>query len=1141
MQCLSAQECNTVCVQCSSVSLFGCSVSFAGSSSSSSLSGAVAPAPQDTSTVFTSVLNGVVTSGGVSRPPAQVYQKQQQQRKRALAEEEAKDGGDAAADSAQAMMFAARPASASSTTITGPHHRILSAHRPLSSPTVDSPSSSSSRSKKARTGHAHVNQNQTPSQVVADSLAKVMHLSSPSAVAFNDSITMSDPSSLNNTASTAQISLNSTSSSAAAGAFCSLNVPLEGSDEEEDDLSSGDESDDEGRRVRRSRQRSRVTPAPQAISSSSAAAAVPPACSSSNKLTDQDHMAEDALNEAEVNHFEEEEDEGEEPLDLSHGLLAATQARALKEIEEEERRDRELEEEAAAEAEESSEAEAARAFEIQVTAPAASAAASASAAAAAAVPVPPSEEFACEESLEDDVTVGRSASPAAVLGASTKMPASVHAASLTQLVHLAPASSHAYVNSLRFSLPPSIYRSYHSKDPLIASIESALDEIDPDFEMHMWTSEQTYAPYPFYINFQQELDSNMRPVLVSWMMEVAAEYCLGRETIHLAINYLDRFLAASPWDAPADGPQSRVDRQSLQLLGVTALFIAAKIEEIHPPSAEDMAETTADACNVAGIFAMERTILSVLGWRLHAQTPYAFLKLFLKKTARLVFKEFEEKARHLFVQAQRAQASQSQAEWNAAQAEATAAAAVASASVSGAAVAAGSAVLHAAAATASSQAALTIHASHSHFSLLQLSFLQDMEALLSQALFVRMMELLDVIALDMHSLRFYPSQLAAAALYIFFPAGSSMHAHVFGATGYAAADLEPALRILRLFLNMEPVGLPNEHARTLMLNLAIPYDELFMRQVHNPAALALVQAHGAEFTDDGVAQVHTNVFRNIPVFLPPSIYAEMHAQSFVVPIRNHHVHRSDPTMWQLNPYANHLDSDPVTAALQAQQALEIVYERVRAAAPGEAQSAEMIAEAEAALAYRNAMLAQLQSIEAAQAAAAAGGSASLSSAAAADDAPPPIKPQSESFLAAASKPYTRLPPHAVHAGNANQAARAAKKAAAAAASSSSSAAAAAPAAPSRVTVTTSSSAALAAAAAAASASATAVYTFGALGASGAAAAPAPIHAPHAAASSSSSAAAASSSSRSRPPTAPALPPVHDEWEDSDDDRMDGAH
>ena len=1112
-----------------------------GSSSSSSLSGAVAPAPQGDS-VFTSVLNGVVTSGGVARPPAQVHQtqtalKQPQQRKRnsAHVQEEAKDGGvgSGPADYAQppttGFTHTALASSVSSTNLSGSHPRILSAHhRPLhgsASSTVDSPSSSSSLSKRARTGHANL---VTPSQVVADSMAKVMHLCSPNAVPLDN---MQDASSLNNTASTAQLSLNSTSSSVAAqGAFCSLNVPTEASDEEGDDLSSGDESDDQGR-VRRSRQhQSRVTPAPQAATSNSAAAgAVAHASSSSSKAIDQDHMGEDAIDEF-------DEDEGEEPMDLARGALLATQARALQEIAEEEQRDRDLEEEAAAEAaDQASEAEA-HAFEIQVTAPPAPATS-----ASAAVPVPSPEEFACEESLEDDVTVGRS-SPAmvAALGAQPKVQAA--SASSLQLVHLSAASSAAYINSRRFSLPPSIYRSYHSKDPLIASIESALDEIDPDFEMHMWVSEQTYAPYPFYINFQQELDSNMRPVLVSWMMEVAAEYCLGRETIHLAINYLDRFLAASPWDAPADGPQSRIDRQTLQLLGVTALFIAAKIEEIHPPSAEDMAETTADACTVAGIFNMERTILSVLGWRLHAQTPYAFLKLFLKKTARLVFKEFEEKARHLFVQAQRAQASQTQAEWNAAQAEAAATAAAATAGVSGAAAAAGSAVLHAAAATASSQAALTIHASHSHFSLLQLSFLQDMESLLSQALFVRMMELLDVIALDMHSLRFYPSHLAAAALYIFFPADSSMHAHIFGATGYAAEDLEPALRILRLFLNMEPVGLPNEHARTLMLNLAIPYDELFMRQVHNPAALALVQTHGAEFTDGGVAHVHTNVFRNIPAFLPPSIYAEMHAQLFVVPIRNHHCHRSDPSMWQLNPYANHLepDCDPVTAAMQAQQALESVYERLRAAAPGEAASAEMLAEAEAALAYRNAMLAQLQNVEAAQAAAAAGGVSSSFSAAAASgvasgvyDAPPPIKPQSESFMAAAMKPYTRLPPHAVHAGNANQAARAAKKAAAAAASSSSSSSAAA--APSRVTVTTSSSAALAAAAAAASSSATAVYTFGAL-ASVAAAAPAPIHASHVAA-----AAAASSSSRSRPPAAPAAAPLRDEWEDSDDERMDGGH
>ena len=56
------------------------------------------------------------------------------------------------------------------------------------------------------------------------------------------------------------------------------------------------------------------------------------------------------------------------------------------------------------------------------------------------------------------------------------------------------------------------------------------------------------------------------------MVEVAEEYRLVPETLYLAVNYIDRFLAHVP-----------VNRSKLQLVGVTCMLIASKYEEIHPP------------------------------------------------------------------------------------------------------------------------------------------------------------------------------------------------------------------------------------------------------------------------------------------------------------------------------------------------------------------------------------------------------------------------------------------------------------------------------------------------------------------------------------------------------------------------------
>lgn len=57
----------------------------------------------------------------------------------------------------------------------------------------------------------------------------------------------------------------------------------------------------------------------------------------------------------------------------------------------------------------------------------------------------------------------------------------------------------------------------------------------------------------------------MRATLVNWMVEVVREYKLRSETLHLSVNYVDRFLSQT----------TSVRRDRLQLVGTSALMIAA--------------------------------------------------------------------------------------------------------------------------------------------------------------------------------------------------------------------------------------------------------------------------------------------------------------------------------------------------------------------------------------------------------------------------------------------------------------------------------------------------------------------------------------------------------------------------------------
>ena len=68
----------------------------------------------------------------------------------------------------------------------------------------------------------------------------------------------------------------------------------------------------------------------------------------------------------------------------------------------------------------------------------------------------------------------------------------------------------------------------------------------------------------------------MRSILVDWLVDVHLKFKLLPETLFITINLIDRFLE-----------KSKVTKTRLQLVGVTALFIASKYEEIYPPELKD--------------------------------------------------------------------------------------------------------------------------------------------------------------------------------------------------------------------------------------------------------------------------------------------------------------------------------------------------------------------------------------------------------------------------------------------------------------------------------------------------------------------------------------------------------------------------
>uniref|UniRef100_A0A3B5AEQ9 G2/mitotic-specific cyclin-B2 n=1 Tax=Stegastes partitus TaxID=144197 RepID=A0A3B5AEQ9_9TELE len=136
---------------------------------------------------------------------------------------------------------------------------------------------------------------------------------------------------------------------------------------------------------------------------------------------------------------------------------------------------------------------------------------------------------------------------------------------------------------------------------------------------HLRERETKLSARPDYLARHPEITDSMRAVLVEWLVEVSQEYKLHSETLHLAVNYMDRFLSCTGY----------VKRVKLQLVGTAALMIASKYEEITPPDLNEFVYITDNTYKKKELVRMEQVLLSVLDFNMAAPTSSQFLHLFM--------------------------------------------------------------------------------------------------------------------------------------------------------------------------------------------------------------------------------------------------------------------------------------------------------------------------------------------------------------------------------------------------------------------------------------------------------------------------------------------------------------------------------
>ncbi|KAK2416568.1 G2/mitotic-specific cyclin S13-7 [Trifolium repens] len=122
-----------------------------------------------------------------------------------------------------------------------------------------------------------------------------------------------------------------------------------------------------------------------------------------------------------------------------------------------------------------------------------------------------------------------------------------------------------------------------------------------------------------YMDSQPEINERMRAILIDWLVDVHTKFDLSPETLYLTINIVDRFLAVK-----------LVPRKELQLVGISAMLMASKYEEIWPPEVNDFVTLSDYAYTHEQILVMEKTILGKLEWTLTVPTPFVFLIRFIK-------------------------------------------------------------------------------------------------------------------------------------------------------------------------------------------------------------------------------------------------------------------------------------------------------------------------------------------------------------------------------------------------------------------------------------------------------------------------------------------------------------------------------
>jgi len=118
-----------------------------------------------------------------------------------------------------------------------------------------------------------------------------------------------------------------------------------------------------------------------------------------------------------------------------------------------------------------------------------------------------------------------------------------------------------------------------------------------------------------YMKNQKELNEKMRSILIDWIIDVHYKFGFTDETLFMTVSIIDRYLTVT-----------QIKRSNFQLLGITALLIASKHEEIDLPKVDDFIYITDNAYVKDDVIKMEEDVLSKLNFSFLYPSPIKFFE-----------------------------------------------------------------------------------------------------------------------------------------------------------------------------------------------------------------------------------------------------------------------------------------------------------------------------------------------------------------------------------------------------------------------------------------------------------------------------------------------------------------------------------